>query len=91
MDVPINDDRPEITCATCSHGEHLPARPEQYRCRRFPPQILPGELGGTWPLVAPTDMCGEWWDGEVPPPMPTVRVFDVDDPDAPSAEETPGA
>jgi hypothetical protein len=45
---------PDRRCGTC---RHYTAKHD--RCHRHPPTVVHGSPG-RWPIVTPTDTCGEW-------------------------------
>jgi len=50
MTMPIAERR----CGTCKHYTS-----KHDRCHRYPPTVVNGSTG-RWPVVTPTDTCGEW-------------------------------
>ena len=44
------------TCSTCRYG--VPAA-LNIRCHRYPPTVVPTTDWGRFPLLEPTDWCGE--------------------------------
>jgi hypothetical protein len=53
-----------VSCAWCDANSR-PGEGRVLRCRRLPPVNMTGTMKhGEWPLVYPSDWCGEWREGE---------------------------
>ena len=62
---------PDRRCGNCKHYTS-----QRDRCHRYPPVPFDTNGGSRWPVVVPTDTCGEWdtWRlAPVPEPEPEPK------------------